>query len=305
VLKGAQQVPHSRRLRTRTANELPQRAAGYNAQRVVSARRRLVSRGGANDALSAGDGLASEALRLRCGNNGGRAAAKPAAAMRASLAQAGAHRVPQVPRRAHRCQRVRSRCRIPDGFAQRAVDELAQRASVIKHSTWSERVAESCGEAGRTLPARRAGDGLAGEAPRRRCAVSLCVPQPSQLQPRVRTGASSLRTGCRGCVQVRTGAHGGVRSRCRRDEREMMTWLQSNTREATLSTRREPHAQQQEIRSMMEENAVKSKDERVHRCIHRVRHRATGPSPCPARPRAYPSPLRVEAGCCCWGEEGV
>jgi hypothetical protein len=32
---------------------------------------------------------------------------------------------------------------------------------------------------------------------------------------------------------------------------EMMTWLQSNTREAALSTRREPHAQQQEIRSMM------------------------------------------------------
>jgi hypothetical protein len=57
---------------------------------------------------------------------------------------------------------------------------------------------------------------------------------------------------CRRCVRLArcrfSSRHCAARE-TRSAKREMLTWLQGNTREAALSTHREPHAQQQEVRS--------------------------------------------------------
>jgi hypothetical protein len=76
----------------RSANELVQRAAGWKALHAVKARCRVELCGGAN---AARHGLAFEASQWTC-RNGGRAAAKPAAAARA-------HKVTHVRTRAHGC----------------------------------------------------------------------------------------------------------------------------------------------------------------------------------------------------------
>jgi hypothetical protein len=90
---------------TRSANEPALLAADNKALHTVRARCLVVLRGGTNAARHAGDGLAAEAPRSCC-RSAGRAAAKPAAAMRAHQCQrvcTGAHTCAHVRTRAHGC----------------------------------------------------------------------------------------------------------------------------------------------------------------------------------------------------------
>jgi hypothetical protein len=165
----------------RDANEMARRAAGYNSRCRPCTRCRAVSRGGANAARNAGDGLAAgEALLSRCGI-GGHAAAELAAAARArgrEQLRTGCHGCVQVRTGAHGCAAY---------VAFQTVSQLAVRTSwrsaqlVIKRCNRPARVDDSCRETGRTLLPTN-GDGVAGEVPRSRCG-GLRVPQPSQLQP--------------------------------------------------------------------------------------------------------------------------
>jgi hypothetical protein len=198
-----------------SANKLPQRAATYNVWCLRCARCRVVSKGGANAARGAGDGMAGEAPRSRF-HSAGCAAGKPAGATRArqrTQVRTGCHTCGLVPTRAHGCAA---------GAAFQTVLRIALRTSrrsaqlVITRWTRSVRAAESCHEAGRTLLARPA---TAWQAKRRgrRAAAALRVPQPSQLQPRVRISASRCAqgaAGAHGCARVLTGAQQVPHSGC-------------------------------------------------------------------------------------------
>jgi hypothetical protein len=135
----------------RPANELLQRAAGYNALHTVSARRRLAPLGGANFARLTGNGLAGEALRRRCGISGGRAAAKPAAATRARGRMqvcTGCHGCAHVRTSAHGCA-TSAALQTVSHFAVRTNWRSAQ--LVITLGVCTACVAESCREVGRSL----------------------------------------------------------------------------------------------------------------------------------------------------------
>jgi hypothetical protein len=107
--------------------------------------------------------------------------------------------------RAHTCSRV--------GAAFHPISHIAERTScrsgqlLITCGVCAARVAEPCGEEGRANAARNAGDGLAGEAPRRHCRFAARAAAKPAAATRAR-GRERVRTGCHTCGHVLTRAHG-------------------------------------------------------------------------------------------------
>jgi hypothetical protein len=152
-----------------------------------------------------GDGLAGEVPRSRC-RSGARAAAKPAAAMRARGRQqvrTGCHTCAHVPTRAHGCAAGATFQAISH---IRTVNELAQRAAAYK--AWCLLCARCCVVSqGRANAARNAGDGLAGEVPRSRCRSGARAAAKPSAAMRAHW-REQVRAGCHTCGHVPTRAHG-------------------------------------------------------------------------------------------------
>jgi hypothetical protein len=181
------------------ADKLPQRTAAYNAGCLHCVRSQLVSRGVTHAGSAASNTVA---LRHRWTRH-----SQANCSHACALARPVANMVPRVRAGAHACSRVRSRCRIPDGFANRTAKELARPAAGSNarclHCALPSRVArrgQRCSQ-DRRRPGRRS----------KCCDCCCCIAARAAAKPAAAMRARWARAGAHRVPHARfvpTGAHG-------------------------------------------------------------------------------------------------